>query len=132
MNPDDLIHSIARFDRRQADLGPVDPNSDPESFSIGSLTFVRDGVKRQSGLPAAQLYQDYYSGKPFCIRLTHRWDYGEHSWGIRENWARSPAEAILKEHNDTKHHRDMLLSGLRTCEASLVELEAVVAAMESL
>lgn len=132
MNPDDLIHSVACFDRRQEDLGPVDPNSDPKSFSIGSLTFVRDGEKRQSGLPAAQLYQDYYSGKPFCIRLTHRWDYGEHSWGIHENWARSPAEAILKERNDIRHHRNMLRSGLRTCEASLVELEAVVAAMESL
>ena len=132
MNPDDLIHSVACFDRRQEDLGPVDPNSDPESFSIGSLTFVRDGEKRQSGLPAAQTYQDYYSGKPFGIWLTHRWDYGENSWGIRGNWSRSPAEAILKERIDTKHHRDMLCSTLRTYEELLVKLEAVVAAMESL
>jgi len=128
MNPADFIDMIACV-REPEDSAPMDHNSDPESFSLGSLTFARQECGRVEG--QTHTVRRYYSGMPFCLWLTHSWVLGEHTWcfGIEGYRYRTPREAILAEREETQKALRPLREGAKRTEATLLKMDDVVAEM---
>ena len=128
MNHADFIDMIACV-RAPEDYVPVDPNSDPESFTLGSLTFERQERDQMEGW--MHTVRRYYSGKPFCLWLTHFYVLGEHTWcfGNEGYRYRTPREAILAEREETQKALRQLQDGVKRTEATLLSLDDVVAKM---